>query len=119
MDALEALCYGFKFEELVENINDLPALYNNRENGKKQQYPENYCKKCKIEMTIIDGIYICDKCGIVGDNVVVNEWIENIWLHRNKSKYVRNRNIRNSIEKYVHKSMFVMFLKTSFWLLKF
>ena len=45
MDVLEVLCYGFKFEEIVENIDDLPALYN-RENGKKEQYPEKYCKKC-------------------------------------------------------------------------
>ena len=88
MDALDAVCYGFKFEEIVENIDDQPALYN-REKGKNKQYPENYCKKCKSEMNIIDGNYICDKCGRVGDTVVVNEWIENIWMCRKKSIYIR------------------------------
>ena len=122
MDTLEALCYRFKFEEIVENIDDLPALYN-RENGKKKQYPENYCKKCKIEMKIIDGIYISDKCGRVGDTVVVNEWIENIWMCRKKSIYIRCRNIRNSIETYVHKIhvryVFEDFLKVADIMIKY
>ena len=38
-------------------------------------------------MKIIDGIYTCDKCGSVGDIVMVNEWIESIWMCRKKSKY--------------------------------
>ena len=71
MHALEALCHGFKFKEIVESTDDLPALYNNGDNGK---YGE-------IELKIIDGIYTCDVCGTVGDSVMVNEWIKNIWLH--------------------------------------
>ena len=68
MDALETLCHGFKFEEIVENIDDLPALYNNGENGKKGEYGkygEIYCSKCEIELKIIDGIYICDVAQLV------------------------------------------------------
>ena len=76
MDTLEAQCHGFKVEEIVGNIDDLPALYNNgeiKENKEYGKYGEIYCSKCKIELKIIDGIYICDVCGIVGDNVMVSE----------------------------------------------
>ena len=55
-------------------------------------------------MKIIDGIYNAIVCGTVGDSVMVNEWIENIWLHRMKSIYIRSRNIRSRLEKYVHHS---------------
>ena len=104
MDALEALCFGFKFEEIVENIDDLPAPYNKGKKGEYGKYGEIYCSKCEIELKIIDGIYICDVCGTVGDSVMVSEWIENIWLRRKKSIYIRSRNIRSRLEKYVHHS---------------
>ena len=35
MDALEALCNGFKFEKIVENIDDLPTVYD-KDNAKKK-----------------------------------------------------------------------------------
>ena len=40
MDALEAQCHGFKFEEIVEDIDDLPALYNGKIKENKE-YGEN------------------------------------------------------------------------------
>ena len=80
MDALNALCYGYMFEEIVKNINDLPGLYNREEKKNTEKYAgeENYCRKCEIEMKIIYGVYICDQCGDVGDSVMINEWVDDI-----------------------------------------
>ena len=69
MDTLETMCHGFKFKEIVDNIDDLPALYNNG---------ERYCTKCEMELKIIDGLFICDECGEVYDSVMVSEWVDNI-----------------------------------------
>ena len=35
---------------------------------------------------------------------MVSEWIENIWLHRKKSIYIRNQNIRSRLKKHIHHS---------------
>ena len=105
MDALEALCHGFKVEEIVDNIDDLPALYNHGEIKEYGENGERYCTKCEIELRIIDdGLFICDEYGEVYDSVMVSEWVDNICLHRKKSIYIRSRNIRNRLEKYVHHS---------------
>ena len=56
---------------------------------------ENYRSDCDIEMKVIDGIFTRDQCGAVGDGVTVIEWVDNIWLHRKKSVYIRSQNIIN------------------------
>ena len=33
---------------------------------------------------------------------MVSEWVDNIWMNRKKSVYIRSRHIRNRLEKYVH-----------------
>ena len=49
MDALEALCHGFTLEEVVENIDNLPALYNG-ENERRKEKEENHWGVCRMEM---------------------------------------------------------------------
>ena len=73
----------------------------------KKEYGKNgerYCTKCEIEMKIIDGLFICDECGAVGDPVMVSEWIDDIWMNRKKSVYIRSRHRRKRLEKYIHHS---------------
>ena len=87
MDALNTLCHGFTFEEIVENIDDLPGLYKKEEKKKEEKYTgeEKHSRKCDIEMKIINGVYICDQCGDVGDSVMINECVNNIWMKRKSS----------------------------------
>ena len=101
MNALNALCHGYTFEEIVENIDDLLGLYKREENMKtaKTAAGENYCRKYEIEMKIIDGVYICDQCGDVGDSVMISEWVDDTWLKRKKSVYIRSKHIKKMIGK--------------------
>ena len=101
MDVLEALCNGFKFEEFVKNIDDLPALYKEAKEGK---HGEKYCTGCKLELKIIDGLYICEECGEEYGSVMFNDRVDNIWMHRKKSVYIRSHNIRSRIKKFVNHS---------------
>ena len=47
-------------------------------------------------------MFVCVNCGEVGDYEMVPEWVENIWLNRKKSQYIRSRHIRARVEQYVH-----------------
>ena len=102
MDALEALCNGFKFEEIIKNIDDLPALYHNE--AKESKHGEKYCTGCELEQKKKDGLYICEECGKEYGSVMVNEWVDNIWMHRKKSVYIRSHNIISRMKKYVNHS---------------
>ena len=103
MDALNVLCHGYTFEEIAENIDDLPSLYKKKQKTtQKYAGEEKYCRKCEIEMKIIIGVYICDQCGDVGDSVMINEWVDDIWIKRKRSVYIRTKHIKKRLEKYVH-----------------
>ena len=91
---------------------DLPALCNG-ENERRKEEEENYCGDCRMEMRIIDGTYICDHCGAVGDSVMVNEWIDNIWMKRKKSLYIRSQNIKTDCRNMFTIAIFILFLKIS------
>ena len=47
-------------------------------------------------------MFVCVNCGEVIYYEMVPECVENIWLNRKKSQYIRSRHIRARVEEYVH-----------------
>ena len=85
MEALKALDYRFTFDEIVENIDDLDYLYKKEDKHIK----DNICTECENKYKCINGMFVCVVCGEAGDNEIVPEWIENIWLNRKKSQHIK------------------------------
>ena len=97
MEAFKALDYGFMFDEITKNIDNLALCKNDEKHTK-----DNVCTECESEYKCINGMFVCVNCGEVGDYEMVPEWIENIWLNRKKSQYIRSRHLRARVEQYVH-----------------
>ena len=92
----KAFDYRFTFDEITKNMDNIDDLY-------KEEKPvqDDKCSECNIKYTCIDGMFVCMECGEVGDFEVLQEWNDNIFMKRKKSRYFRSRYIRRRVHQYV------------------